>query len=132
MKTEFEATSFRLKNLEQELSWMRKNIQESKDNLAKHTCNNIISSCKSESFRMLRMDKHFESMRCRKDMGISTCTGARKWVSHRQNFAHKISHRRPVHTQVKESLQMLVQKQQHPSQGNPTKVSESASASSIS
>eukprot|EP00253_Pinus_taeda_P010924 PITA_10924 len=89
MKTEFEATSFRLKNLEQELSRMRKNIQASKENLAKNTGNNIISSCKSESFRMLRMDKHFESMRCRKDTGISTCTGAKKWVSHR-SFAHKI------------------------------------------
>jgi len=69
MKTEFEATSFRLKNLEQELSWMRKNIQERKDNLVKHTCNNIISSCNSDSFRILRLDKHFESMRCTKKHG---------------------------------------------------------------
>lgn len=89
MKAEFEATSFRLKNLEQELSWMKKNIQESKDNHAKPTGNTIISSGKSESFRMLRMDKHFENMRCRKDMGISTCTGAGKWISHR-SFVHKI------------------------------------------
>eukprot|EP01018_Ginkgo_biloba_P017576 Gb_32071 [translate_table: standard] len=85
MKADFEATSFRLKNLEQELNCMKKNLQESKENHAKHR--HINSSVKSESFRLFRMDTYLDN-RCRKSMGISPCIGA-NWVSH-GNFAHKL------------------------------------------
>ncbi|GLJ45670.1 hypothetical protein SUGI_0961270 [Cryptomeria japonica] len=89
MRADYEATSFRLQNLEQELVCMRKNLQQNKDN-KKHRHNkdtHTNSSVKSESFRISITDKYLDT-KCRRNF-LVTSSSCGKWFL-RTDFVHKV------------------------------------------
>ncbi|XP_057816185.1 BTB/POZ domain-containing protein At5g48130 isoform X1 [Cryptomeria japonica] len=86
LKSDYEATSLRLRNLEEELGTMKKNLEDNKKQSDKDR--SIQSSRKSESFRVISMSKPV-------DTGCNAFTTRSKpnWLSQRKsnaNFVQKL------------------------------------------
>eukprot|EP01018_Ginkgo_biloba_P014781 Gb_23473 [translate_table: standard] len=109
LKADYEATSFRLRNLEEELIAMKKNLEENKESSEK--TRHIFPSGKSESFRVISVSKPVDTG-CRKGLG-NTFTSTTNWFSQRKNYGkfaqkllkgfHKLGFRKSKNDQVKDS-----------------------------
>lgn len=89
LKADYEATSFRLKNLEEELVAMKENLDRSREESGK--TRHIFSRGKSESFRVVSNNKPVD-IGCTRRLG-HTFNGGTNWRSQRKNhgnFAKKL------------------------------------------
>lgn len=88
LKADYEATSFRLKNLEEELMAMKDNLDRNREESGKSR--HIFSRGKSESFRVISINKPVDTG-CTRRLG-NTLNGSTNWLSQRKihgNFAKK-------------------------------------------
>lgn len=89
LKADYEATSFRLKNLEEELMAMKGNLDRNREESGK--TRHIFSRGKSESFRVISINKPVDTG-CTRRLG-NTLNGSTNWLSQRKihgNFAKKL------------------------------------------
>lgn len=89
LQADYEATSFRLKNLEEELIAMKENLDRNKEESGKTS--RIFSRGRSESFRVVSINKPVD-IGCTRRLG-NTFNGSTNWLSQRKNqgnFAKKL------------------------------------------